>query len=143
MKKTSRIPLQKFSNSSIYFNSQQNTSTNTNKRQKLSTEKNNIKKPTTMASIIQTVTTNTKMQMDDISKLKNDKMNDLSNLNSEIWKIQTKIPDIELKLEKLNLKLSNVKSNFQILECKIKNLSFIKTDKLNSINKSFETFKKI
>ena len=142
MKKTSRIPLQKFSNSSIYFNSQQNTSTNTNKRQKLSAEKNNIKKPTTMASIIQNVTTNTKMQMDDISKLKNDKMNDLSNLNSEIWKIQTKIPDIELKLEKLNLKLSNVKSNFQILECKIKNLSFIKTDKLNSINKSFETFKK-
>lgn len=108
------------------------------------TKRRKLGKPTktnTMASIIETVTSTSKIQMEDIIKIKQDKQNDLYSLNSEIWKVQTHIPDLELKIEKLATKVSILRSNFQSLENKIKNLEIIKQHKIQNLNDSLNTFK--
>jgi kinesin family protein C1 len=132
---SSRLPLQKLSN--FNNNNSKSTSIERNKRRKIS------QKTTDMTSVIQhgIVKCNTKLKMDDLSKLRQDKENDLYNLNSEIWKIQTQIPDLELKIEKLKSKVSLMKSNFQALECQIKNLDVMKVEQLKSLENSLETFK--
>ncbi|GAV27939.1 hypothetical protein PMKS-001407 [Pichia membranifaciens] len=79
--------------------------------------------------------------MEDIVKLKHDKQNDLSSLNGEIWKVQTQIPDMELKLDELALKASIVRSDFQTLEDKLKNLEAVKNHKIQRMNDSLEVFK--
>lgn len=144
-----RPPLQSISNVSSILNSpasvdKHNRTENDSrtKRRKITSKSAITKHPPTMASIIQTVNSNTKSQMDDLIKLKQDKQNDLYNLNSEIWKIQTQIPDLELKLEKLASCVSLTKSKFHVLECKIKNIDLVKKEKVQALNDSLLVFKK-
>lgn len=79
--------------------------------------------------------------MEDIVKLKQGKQNDLSSLNSEIWKVQTQIADMELKLDELASKASIVRSDFQSLEDKLKNLQAVKNHKIQRLNDSLAVFR--
>ncbi|KAG0673978.1 kinesin-like nuclear fusion protein [Pichia californica] len=134
-----RRPLHDVSNELIPID--QTTNLKQQKRRKLSTTTYLSSSKNTMASIIETMNSNSKVQMDDLIQLKQDKQNDLYNLNGEIWKVQTQIPDLELKIEKLNSKLQIVKTKFQSLENNIENLNIVKNHKIKSLHDSMEIFK--
>lgn len=145
---SSRFPLQDLSNgcypsfidtrsAKSSRRSREDLRTDTFKRPKRST--NHI--DTMASSAVGNVSSNTKVQMESIAKLKQCKQNDLCNLNAEIWKVQTQIPDLELQIEELSTRASVLRSNFQALEDKIKNLEIVKNHKIQRLRDSLTVCK--
>lgn len=134
--KSLKLPLQNISN----ISNDSNVSKIPNKRRKINQKIENSSFKT-MSSIIQSISSDSKIQLNEIVKLKQDKQNDLNSLNSEIWKIQTEIPEIQLRIEKLSSKIVIIKSNFQSLEFEIENLNFLRAEKIEKLNKDLIIFK--
>ena len=153
--RSSRLPLQDLSNGYSVTASSTNTSGRPVEKPPVQPSANRFKRPRTSvhrrdtmaSSLLQNAaagsaaSSSTEVQMEDIVKLKQGKQNDLSSLNSEIWKVQTQIADMELKLDELASKASIVRSDFQSLEDKLKNLQAVKNHKIQRLNDSLAVFR--
>ncbi|CAI8502570.1 unnamed protein product [Pichia kudriavzevii] len=129
----SRIPLQIVSNPSSFLNSSDHTFS---KRRKL-----DLQNPKSMAAIIKTVYTDTNTQIDELTRMKYEKLNELDKIKSQTWKLQSQIPDLELKLDKVRSEMERVKSKFNFIERQIIGLNSLKSQKVESLKKSISIFK--
>jgi kinesin family protein C1 len=94
------------------------------------------------ATLITNIKSHATCSRDEIIKEKQEKQNYVYKLNSEIWKVKTEIPDMNLQIEKVTSKLTSARSSFQILECKIKNLQSAKAERIKHLKESLGVFEK-
>lgn len=83
------------------------------------------------------------LKLHGLSKLKHDSQLNLDTIKNKIYKLQIRIPELELDLNDLDSQLKASKSKFESLEFQIKNLDVTKRDKINKLNSNFKNFKSL